>query len=37
MASIANSRVIRAVALPILMAALSLFWVALVLVVARLD
>jgi len=37
MASIANSRMLRAVALPILMAALSLFWVALVLLVARLD
>lgn len=37
MSSIANSRVARAIALPGLMAALSLFWVALVLVVARLD
>ena len=37
MASIANSRMLRAVALPILMASLSLFWAALVLLVARLD
>jgi len=37
MTSIANSRMVRAFALPILMAALSLFWVALVLLVARLD
>jgi hypothetical protein len=37
MSSMANSRIARAVALPTLMAALSLFWVALVLVVARLD
>jgi hypothetical protein len=37
MSSMSNSRFVRAIALPTLMAMLSLFWVALVLLVARLD